>query len=72
MKIFVFAHKPPHHGQSYMVQLLVDPLKGVGCEAVWRERYAKCGVDWILPPIEFPGEKTFFKLWPGWLAETSD
>ena len=55
-----------------MVQLLVEPLTGVGCEAVWRKRYAKCGVDWILPPIEFPGEKTFFKLRPGWLAETSD
>ena len=29
VKILVFAHKPPpHHGQSYMVQLLVDALGG--------------------------------------------
>ena len=29
MKLLVFAHKPPpHHGQSYMVQLLLDGLKG--------------------------------------------
>ena len=28
MKLLVFAHKPPpHHGQSYMVQLLLDGLK---------------------------------------------
>lgn len=29
MKLLVFAHKPPpHHGQSYMVQLLLDVLGG--------------------------------------------
>jgi len=29
MKLLVFAHKPPpHHGQSYMVQLLIDALGG--------------------------------------------
>ena len=29
MKVLVFAHKPPpHHGQSFMVQLLLDGLKG--------------------------------------------
>jgi len=29
MKLLVFAHKPPpHHGQSYMVQLLLEALKG--------------------------------------------
>ncbi|HEU0009915.1 MAG TPA: glycosyltransferase family 4 protein [Verrucomicrobiae bacterium] len=29
MKLLVFAHKPPpHHGQSYMVQLLLDALGG--------------------------------------------
>ncbi len=29
MKLLVFAHKPPpHHGQSFMVQLLLDRLKG--------------------------------------------
>ena len=33
MKLLVFAHKPPpHHGQSYMVQLLLDGLKGSGIE----------------------------------------
>lgn len=31
MKLLVFAHTPPpHHGQSYMVQLLLDGLKGSG------------------------------------------
>src|SRR5690349_5011554 len=29
MKLLVFAHKPPpHHGQSYMVQLLIEALGG--------------------------------------------
>lgn len=29
MKLLVFAHKPPpHHGQSYMIQLLLDALGG--------------------------------------------
>lgn len=29
MKLLVFAHKPPpHHGQSYMVQLLLDAMGG--------------------------------------------
>src|SRR5258708_4680648 len=29
VKLLVFAHKPPpHHGQSYMVQLLIDSLGG--------------------------------------------
>src|SRR5437870_2071919 len=29
MKLLVFAHKPPpHHGQSYMVQLLLERLGG--------------------------------------------
>lgn len=29
MKLLVFAHKPPpHHGQSYMVQLMLEALKG--------------------------------------------
>lgn len=33
MKLLVFAHKPPpHHGQSYMVQLLLDGLKGSGIQ----------------------------------------
>jgi glycosyltransferase involved in cell wall biosynthesis len=31
MKLVVFAHTPPpHHGQSYMVQLMLDGLKGAG------------------------------------------
>src|ERR1700761_6188496 len=34
MKLLVFAHTPPpHHGQSYMVQLLIEGLGGD-----WRER----------------------------------
>lgn len=34
MKLLVFAHKPPpHHGQSYMVQLLLDGLKGSAIDA---------------------------------------
>lgn len=29
MKLLIFAHKPPpHHGQSYMVQLLLEQLRG--------------------------------------------
>src|SRR5712692_2621205 len=29
VKLLVFAHKPPpHHGQSYMVQMVVDALGG--------------------------------------------
>ena len=29
MKLLVFAHTPPpHHGQSYMVQLLIEALGG--------------------------------------------
>ena len=31
MKLLVFAHKPPpHHGQSFMVQLLLEKLGGAG------------------------------------------
>jgi glycosyltransferase involved in cell wall biosynthesis len=34
MKLLVFAHKPPpHHGQSYMVQLLLDGVKDSGIRA---------------------------------------
>jgi len=41
---------------------LVERLKGVGYEVVWHERYAKCRAGWLLPLIEFLGDKTSFKL----------
>ncbi len=41
MKILVFAHTPPpHHGQSYMVKLMLEGLGGD-----WRQRLAPGGSD---------------------------
>jgi 2-polyprenyl-3-methyl-5-hydroxy-6-metoxy-1,4-benzoquinol methylase len=41
---------------------LVERLKGVGYEVVWHERYAKCRANWMLPLVQFLGDKTSFKL----------
>lgn len=50
MKILVFAHKPPpHHGQSYMVQLLLDALREDSAGASQRE---VAGVQKKAPDLE--------------------
>jgi len=47
MKLLVFAHTPPpHHGQSYMVQLMLDGFGG-DCRdpTVRRRRAPQCGAE---------------------------
>src|SRR5271154_4612482 len=57
MKLLVFAHTPPpHHGQSYMVKLMLDGF-GIECYHV-NSRYSKTLGD----VGEFQGSKIFLIL----------
>ena len=46
MKLLVFAHKPPpHHGQSYMVQMVLDGLKGSPIEVFHVDARLSSGIE---------------------------
>jgi glycosyltransferase involved in cell wall biosynthesis len=63
MKLLVFAHTPPpHHGQSYMVKLMLDgfadPRHGIECHHV-NARFSRELAD----VGEFQGGKLFLVFW---------
>jgi glycosyltransferase involved in cell wall biosynthesis len=57
MKLLVFAHTPPpHHGQSYMVQLMVDGFGGDRRNRKWRSSGNSSGA---LPGADQPAAAPF-------------